>query len=212
MKKKLLSLVLAGAMVASTSVSAFAATGQNVTVIKNSETETGQAEVTITGDIEDNKGTTKPGTLNVTVPTAANFSVNQNGEFIGTEINVQNSGTQNIDVFAYEFIDTTKNSGITVVKEADLPNQARSKVALRLEGSDGTAYFTSAPENRGVYSNLGCSDAGGTDGVKIATINKGGSYELRLRGTIDSTQTELQTPENDTFTLRLKIKKASQNG
>ena len=212
MKKKLLSLVLAGAMVASTSVSAFAATGQNVTVIKNSETETGQADVTITGDIQDNKGTTKPGTLNVTVPTAANFSVNQSGKFIGTEINVQNYGTQNIDVFAYEFIDTTKSNGITVVKESELPSQPRSKVALRLEGSDGTAYFTSATENRGVYSNLECSEHGGSDGVKLATINKGGSYELRLRGTIDSTQTELQAPENDTFTLRLKIKKASQNG
>lgn len=209
MKKKLLSLVLAGAMVASTSVSAFAATGQNVTVIKNSETETGQADVTITGDIQDDEGTTKPGTLNVTVPTAANFSVNQSGEFIGTEINVQNYGTQNIDVFAYEFIDTTKSSGITVVKESALTSQPRSKVALRLEGSDGTAYFTSATENRGVYSDLACSQPGDSDGVKIATINKGGSYELRLRGTIDSTQTELDTPENDTFTLRLKIKKAS---
>ena len=84
MKKKLLSLVLAGAMVASTSVSAFAeeqsVAGEQVQSVAGGQVESVaggkidgpdnkqySTEVKIKGDVEDNKGQTKPGTLSVTV-------------------------------------------------------------------------------------------------------------------------------------------------
>lgn len=73
MKKKFLSLMMAAAVVATTSVSAFA-DAQDVTVIRDPETKTGKAEITITGDVTGEGGQTVPGTLNVTVPTTASFA------------------------------------------------------------------------------------------------------------------------------------------
>ena len=207
MKKKFLSLMMAAAVVATTSVSAFASTTQT---IKDSEEVGGQAQITVTGDVEDSEGHTKPGTLNVTVPTAANFTVNKEKKFVGTEIKVQNNGTQDIDVFAYEFIDPTQNSGITVKKKSDLQSTDKTNiVALRLEGNIGVAHFASeAGGNRGVYANEGHTGSAGQDGVKIANILKGDFYDLSLKGDIHESASIVDTAESDRFTLRLKIKKA----
>lgn len=209
MKKKLLSLVLAGAMVASTSVSAFADTNPNVTGPDNQEHKT---DITVTGDIQNNSGNIKPGNLSVTVPTTANFTVDRQGNFVGTEINVENSGTQKIDVLAYEFIDRNKDGGINVVKETDVVSaNKRTTVSLKLEGNEGTAYFLSAGAGKNVFSNLQCTTEGGENGVKVASIRNGESYKLQLKGTSNSSADEIDNPESDTFTLRLKIKKSTTN-
>ncbi|MFQ6881976.1 hypothetical protein [Clostridium sp.] len=209
MKKKFLSLMMAAAVVATTSVSAFASTTQT---IKESDEVGGQAQITVTGDVEDSEGHTKPGTLNVTVPTAASFTVNKDKKFVGTEIKVQNNGTQDIDVFAYEFIDSTKNSGITVKKKSEAQNGDKTNIiALRLEGNSGVAHFASeAGSYRGVYDNEEHNATGpaSEDGIKIANVLKGDSYDLRLRGDLNENANVVSTPESDTFTLRLKIKKA----
>lgn len=206
MKKKFLSLMMAAAVVATTSVSAFASTQK----ITNPEDEGGQANITITGDIEDSEGTTKPNTLNVTVPTAANFTVNKDKKFVGTKIKVENNGTQDIDVFAYEFKDPTVSSGVIVKKKSEITNLETNNVALRLEGSDGTAYFASAPGSvKGVYKDEDHSDWNNDgDGVKLANIAKGSSYELSLEGEVGSNANVSSKPERDNFILKLKIKKA----
>lgn len=207
MKKKFLSLMMAAAVVATTSVSAFADTQK----ITDPEQEGGQANVTITGDVKDSSGATKPNTLNVTVPTAANFTVDQNKKFVGTKIKVENNGTQNIDVFAYEFVDPTVSSGVIVKKKLDITNLPTNNVALRLEGSDGTAYFASEPGAvKGVYKDEGHLAGGddANDGVKLANIAKGSSYELRLEGEVGSSAEVSAKPERDNFILKLKIKKA----
>ena len=207
MKKKFLSLMMAAAVVATTSVSAFAST-QTIT---DSEVVGGRADVTITGNVENNGGETKPNTLNVTVPTAANFTVNQEGKFLGTVIKVQNNGTQDIDVFAYEFVDPTVDSGIIVKKKTDLPERdSTTNIALRLEGNDGTAYFASVQgDARGVYKDSAHQEkSDDEDGVKIANISKGKFYDLKLAGDVASKATVGETPESDNFVLKLKIKKA----
>lgn len=207
MKKKLLSLVLAGAMVASTSVSAFADTNPNVTGPDNQEHKT---DITVTGDVQNSSGNIKPGNLSVTVPTTANFTVDRQGNFVGTEINIENSGTQKIDVLAYEFIDRNKDGGINVVKETDVVGEnKRTTVSLKLEGNEGTAYFLSAGENKRVFSDLQCTAEGGEEGVKVASIKNGESYKLQLKGTSNSSAAAIENPESDTFTLRLKIKKSA---
>lgn len=209
MKKKLLSLVLAGAMVASTSVSAFAATNPNVTGLDNQAHKT---DITVTGDVQNNSGDIKPGNLSVTVPTTANFTVNSEGKFVGTEINIENSGTQKIDVLAYEFIDRNKDGGINVVKEEAVATEnKRTTVSLKLEGNEGTAYFLSAGTGKNVFSNLQCTTEGGEDGVRVASIRNGESYKLQLKGTSNSSAAQIDNPESDTFTLRLKIKKSTTN-
>lgn len=209
MKKKFLSLMMAAAVVATTSVSAFANTTQTIT---NPEDEGGEANVTITGDIENSTGDTKPNTLNVTVPTAANFTVDQHKTFVGTKIKVENNGTQAIDVFAYEFKDPTVSSGVIVKKKSEITSLETNNVALRLEGSEGTAFFDSVPGNvRGVYKDEEHSEwQNNNDGVKLAKIAKRGSYELRLEGEVGSSATVSSKPERDNFILKLKIKKAQK--
>ena len=208
MKKKLLSLVLAGAMVASTSVSAFAATGTE-TIIRNPENETGEAEITITGEVTGNDGSTVPGTLNVTVPTAASFAITKEGKFTAPKIGITNNGKQAVDVLAYQFIDVDgPNSGIKITNDSDLTN--KKDMTLNISGGFGTAYFKSETDNasqKGVYKDPALSIPATDDGVKIASIAGGGIVkELTLDGTAGKGN-ENEAARNE-FTLKLKIKKS----
>mgnify|MGYP004720015469 CR=1 FL=1 len=141
MKKKFLSLMMAAAVVATTSVSAFAA-GKDVTVTNDEQ----QVPVTIAGSVNGNDDKPAPGTLSVTVPTALSFAVKNDGTLQGTQITIENNGTEEINVYAYKFIDTTPDSKITVHSETDASLDKRSDVKLRLNGNRGTAYFKSENE------------------------------------------------------------------
>ena len=213
MKKKLLSLVLAGAMVASTSVSAFA-DAQDVTVIRKPETETGKAEIKITGEVTDENGQTVPGTLNVTVPTTASFAITQGVNFTTAPIKITNYGNNAIDVFAYEFIDVDGPSvGIKIDKQESI--QDRTDIALSISGGVETAYFksevSSPSSNKGVYKDPGLISPASDDGVKIANVDGGGSYkELTLHGEAGTSGTKNKAASNE-FRLRLKIKKSQDS-
>lgn len=213
MKKKLLSLVLAGAMVASTSVSAFATTADNT--ITGSEDVEHSTNVSITGDVQSDSGAVKPGNLNVTVPTAAAFTVTKDKKLAGATINITNSGSQGIDVFAYEFTDTSADENITVVGENQLSNLDRKNVSLKIRGSVGTAYLgsNSGAHRRGIYSdpNLGTAVDTSTSPVRLANIGSGRSEGLVLEGNAGSKADQtLEQPVRDNFTLVLKIKKETK--
>ena len=206
MKKKLLSLVLAGAMVASTSVSAFAATTPNT---KEVTTDGGTTNVEITGNIAKTEdGTILPGTISVSVPTATNFVVDKNGVLKGSTINVTNTGEESVDVYAYEFIDKTRDTGITVKRSVNSSSE-RNEITLSLNGEEGNAYFSSSSTiNRGIYAN-DKDERGvvGEDGIKVASLATGEKAELRLEGEGGTSTTQLQEPLKENFTLKLKIKK-----
>lgn len=207
MKKKLLSLVLAGAMVASTSVSAFAATGTE-TIIRNPESETGEAEITITGEVTGNNGSTVPGTLNVSVPTTASFAITKEGKFTAPKIRITNNGNQTVDVLAYQFIDVDgPDNGINITDNSGLTD--KKDMTLSISGGFATAYFKSETDNvskKGVYTNPELN-ASSNDGVKIASIAGGGSVrELTLDGTAGTGNGD-KAARNE-FTLKLKIKKS----
>lgn len=209
MKKKLLSLVLAGAMVASTTVSAFAATGTE-TIIRNPENETGEAEITITGEVTGDNGSTVPGTLNVTVPTTASFAITKEGNFTAPKIKITNNGKQAVDIFAYQFIDVDGPSrGINITKDTALVN--KKDMTLNISGGFNTAYFKSETDNasqKGVYTNPELDSAATNDGVKIADIAGGGTVkELTLNGTAGKGKGD-EAARNE-FTLKLKIKKSA---
>ena len=207
MKKKLLSLVLAGAMVASTSVSAFAATS-NVTGPDNAD---GQADVTITGTVLNDNGEQPTGTFNVTIPTSASFTVSQNKSVISVPITITNNGAQNIDVYADKFMDVTKNSGITVVKATELKTNDRTKVSLTLQGKSGLVYLKSEEDNnsnKGIYKDNELQTQATTDDdSRLTTIAKGTSEQLTLQGNAGDQNTTNSASDN--FTLRLKIKKSA---
>lgn len=207
MKKKLLSLVLAGAMVASTSVSAFA----DVTNIVNPDNTDGQADVTITGTVLNDNGEQPTGTFNVTIPTSASFTVSQNKSVISVPITITNNGAQNIDVYADKFMDVTRNSGITVVKATELKTSDRTKVSLTLQGKSGLVYLKSEEDNnsnKGIYKDNEFQNAASTDNdSRLTTIAKGTSEQLTLQGNAGDQNTTNSASDN--FTLRLKIKKSA---
>lgn len=213
MKKKLLSLVLAGAMVAGSSVSAFAAD-----TVLNAE---GNADVTITGKVVDDRGNEPAGTIKVSVPTSATFMVNQQGNLQGTTINVTNNGDQNVDIYAEQFRDLTKEdgAGITVVAESALKSKKRTYVSLSLQGKAGNVYLKTETDGngKGLYKNMALSEAAVQDAdLKLTSIAPGQTEGLRLQGRAgennnaggNQDQKVEQAVSND-FTLTLKIKKAA---
>lgn len=206
MKKKFLSLMMAAAVVATTSVSAFASETQTVT--ENEST----VEVKVNGIVNDNSNEAPAGTLSVTVPTALSFTVDNQGKLTGTNINVVNNGTQAVDILAYQFIDTTPNEGI-VVKDELIGTSKRSEVKLRLNGNEGTAYFKSEGNdgsNKGIYNERKEHQP---NGVKISKIEGSKNDTLYLKGDAGSVLTldgsAADDGINEQFTLRLKIKKST---
>ena len=201
MKKKFLSLMMAAAVVATTSVNAFAAE-----VIRK---DGGSVDVTITGSVNGQGDAAPEGTISVTIPTALAFTVNNKGEVGGTTLNIENNGTEDVEIYAYEFIDKNGTDGIEVVKDiSDVNGTKTSKVVLNLEGNEGTAGFVSNGNKIYDAKDSLKSDAPSA-GVKIASLGKLGE---RNTGTIELTGTagkSLQdiTALREQFTVKLKVKK-----
>ncbi len=210
MKKKLLSLVLAGAMVASTSVSAFAA---NVTGPDNVD---GSAQIGITGKVLNDSDEEPVGKFNVTIPTTASFTVQADGTFVAPgAITVRNDGDQNIDVFAASFVDTNPGDGIKVVAENTLKDADRTNVSLKIFGNMGTVFLGSqaGSANNGLYSNSSLTQQTGT--FQIANVPSGESKDLTLSGMAGENDDSLadsvkQSGVSNNFTLTLKIKKSAK--
>lgn len=209
MKKKILSLVLAGAMVASTSVSAFAAE----TTISSYEEGANKANVTISGSVDDDEGKQPSGTISVTVPTALKFQVDNNGNFTGSEITITNKGLDKVDIFAHEFKDDTPTTGIVVRTQSDLQSDSdakRSNVALWIQGTNGErAYFKSetAGGTNGIYNESGTNES---KGIKVSSIDGSGNAVLTLKGIAGQQGLGSDVAAiNENFTLKLKVVKST---
>ena len=205
MKKKLLSLVLAGAMVASTSVSAFAADK----TINNPDTEAPTTDITVTGEVISDTGEKPAGKFNVTIPTAASFAVSQSSSVISVPITIENHGVQNIKVYAEKFADVTIDSGITVKKASELRDADRTNISLNLKGKSGIVYLKSEDNNNtknGLYSNPELTTEASEELKLLTTIPSGQTEKLTLSGNAGNAPTTKAA--TDDFTLTLKIKKA----
>ena len=203
MKKKFLSLMMAAAVVATTSVSAFAQ-DQEYEVSKGKETE---ANVTITGDIADAKGNVVPSTISVTVPTAANFSVDKSGNTVSPTIQITSRGEEPVSVIANGFYDTTGTSGINVVSQSDVESDTDgSKVALKLIGQTNSVVLKSEGGNNGLFKPDGSTRA--DDDTVLGTVTKNNPVNLTLDVKVKSSDRVVPTsPLQDQFTLKLKLKK-----
>lgn len=211
MKKKLLSLVLAGAMVASTSVSTFAEELKTIDVTQGSGND---VDVSITGNIANKNGDVLPGTVSVTVPTSAVFNVDNNGNLNSAAMNIVNNGEQDVLVFASSFTDTTGDNEIKLVSEENLASSNSKKdVFLKLTGGKKDIYFTSEDENGNkgkIYDSA--TKSGLVKDNEIATVRKKDKVELRLKGKGSTNGTALESGVSDSFKLVLKIKQASKPG
>lgn len=220
MKKKLLSLVLAGAMVASTSVSAFAATDttKEVTVDRNNGTET---RIDVTGNMESTTGETVQGTISVTVPTAVAFTIDKNGDITGGDIQIVNKGGEKdkVEVVVKEFKDPNPATGIVLVKEQDLDskidenNADKRHISLKLTGSGGSVGLVSSSNDSatGLVDEQGQKIQTGTN-PSLGNAWNGNDLTLRLTGKAKKTTGEQYTAPNkaiqSNFNLVLKIQKA----
>lgn len=226
MKKKLLSLVLAGAMVASTSVSAFADnrvssanTGDTVSnnVYEAKEgtayefTDEKETNINIEGNIANNANKVNPSTISVTVPTAAKFTVNNEGKLIGSNIYITSQSQTPVEVIAYDFKDPNGAAKINAVSLNNLKsensgtsgNEDRSKVYLTLTGEEGAVSLQS---QNGVCELNG--DTKTRDKV-LGRVENGQGLKLSLEGEGVTSGTPLTNAVSDNFTLVLKLKKVS---
>lgn len=209
MKKKFLSLMMAAAMVATTSVSAFA----NENVLTDEDTSTPTTNVEIKGSVANGEGELPPGNFNVTVPTRASFSVTKNGGINAGAIKVKNAGEQKVEVYAYAFEDKSGDQNINIVKANDIVSgtDKNSKISLFLTGNnDNKAHLSSTGK---IYTDdTHGTEADKKDGVKLLTLLPGttsnpneGSILMKGQGG----DTAEDNPMSDEFTLTLKIKKSS---
>lgn len=224
MKKKLLSLVLAGAMVASTSVSAFADnrvvsganTGDTVSnkVYEAKEgtayefTDEKNTDITIEGNIANSDNKVNPSTISVTVPTAAKFTVNSEGKLIGSNIYITSQSQTPVEVIAYDFIDLSGTTKINAVSLNDLNTENssgtdRSKVYLTLTGKEGAVSLQS--EN-GVCE---LNNTTKTQSKVLGKVENGQGLKLSLDGQGVTSGEALSSAVSDNFTLVLKLKKVS---
>ena len=222
MKKKFLSLMMAAAVVATTSVSAFAAEIDNSvteeTTIDNVLDSDGEFkhEVKITGKVQNNAGSMPADTFKVTVPTAANFTVNQGGKLVGPTLTVKNEGSQTISVWAQDFENTGTGSikvisSTTIEQDAQQGERAqleRNNVSLKLEGDGNKVAYLAAGDKSGVSSDENLTIT--KEGVELVTLAPGNNgatiKKIPLKGTAGAKA--IDHPVSDTFKLTLKIKKA----
>lgn len=203
MKKKFLSLMMAAAMVATTSVSAFA---EQFDIQEGSGKD---INVKITGNVENQLGAVVPGTVSVTVPTAAVFNVkHDSGSVVSGEMSIINHSDEEVLVFASEFVDTTGDENIKLVKENEATSSTeRKNVFLKLVGGDRTVFFTSEEDSgkRGkIYD--ATTNQKIANNTEIGRVSKDNPLNLRLEGQGGTNETA-STPIKDDFKLVLKIKK-----
>ena len=204
MKKKFLSLMMAAAVVATTSVSAFADENHQLTAVGQEK----NVEIGIEGKVEDYNGDVLPSTVTVTVPTSLNFTVKKDGTIVSPEIEITNSGNEPVSVIATDFIDTTGDSGIKVIKNAEPAN--RNEVKLRLVGGNQDITLTSEANDAGkpagkMYDNTG-APIDSSAGMVLKNITAGNSLKLKIDGKGKVAESG-DTAVNDTFKLKLKFKK-----
>ena len=190
MKKKLLSLLMAGAVVAGTAVPAHAQT-----YIKN-ESETIEANVTVTGTIKDQNGNAPAGKIQVEVPTTLTFTVDQKGVFDAAQYTITNKSQDAIKVTVGSFKETNKLGGITLKTHSQgLNGLDRSNIQLALVGNEG--YVDLAAVN---------------PDTEISRIDGGDSDNIQLLGAagdnLSSNSAVDQHGESEDFELVFKIKKA----
>lgn len=173
-------------------------------------------DIKIKGNIMDDKGNMPVANFKVTVPTAANFTVNQSGNLVGPTLIVKNEGSQAISVWAQDF-ENTGTGSIKVISPTEIEEDAakglgailkRDNVSLRLEVDDKVVYLASGNNKNGVAEDkeLNVVDSG----IQLTTLPAGEKFEstkrIVLKGAAGAK--EIQQPVSDKFRLTLKIKKA----
>lgn len=197
MKKKFLGLALAAA-VALPATSAYA----NTTTITGNATETLTQDVTVSGTVRKSDGTAPDGKLEVELPTAMAFTVDEEGNFRGANYTVTNRSAVGIKLSISEFRETNSTGGINLkeVSSFDPASNKRSDVAISLDGNVN-GNFTSV--------DLSKVSAGTEKDVLDVQAKDAGILRLSGKaGTDKSNNPEVEdNGAKEDFTLVFKIRK-----
>lgn len=231
MKKKFLSLMMAAAVVATTSVSAFAAEDvdhrvtEETTIDNVLDSDEIEHNVNITGKIQDKDGVMPATTFKVTVPTAANFTVSQSGALVGPDLTVKNEGSQAIEVLAQDFKNVGSNK-INVIDAAAIESDKtkhveneedrqydRTTISLKLECDSKVVHLSSSNGKSGISSDATLATLS-PSALQLATLQPGDesatTKTIKLKGTAGIKPLK-GNAVSDKFRLTLKIKKAAQS-
>ena len=180
--------------------------------ITGSDTTEQKHNISITGNVLNDKGEMPSGTFQVVVPTTASFTVNEKGQFLTIPFTIKNEGYQNIDVYAYKFIDVDGTAGINIKPKSEINEQSsRSDIAMSISGNNKTAYFKTenvSEERTGIYNEQSLQTSSSNDGIKISSISAKSKDTLTLHGEAGK-NSNIDTAISNTFTLILKIKKST---
>lgn len=191
MKKKLLSLLMAGAVVAGSSVQAFAQTYQAA------ESQTIDANVTVTGTVDNAKGIAPAGKIQVEVPTTLTFTVDKDGQFDAARYTISNKSQSSIQVLVGSFKESKIGGGIELVRHGDsLDAEDRSHVKMALVGNEG--YVDLADVATKANSPISIIAGGDTDNIQLL-----GAAGKQSGGAVD------KDGATEDFELVFKIKKHS---
>ena len=190
MKKKLLSLLMAAAVVAGSTVPTFAQT------YEANDTQTIDADVKVTGTVSNNKGIAPAGKIQVEVPTTLSFTVDKDGQFDAAQYTITNKSQSDIQVLVGSFKETNIGGGITLVGHSDsLSGKDRSHVQLALRGNRGHVDLAAVNTN----TQISVITGGNTDNIQL----------LGAAGDARKTSNAVdQSGASEKFELVFKIKKA----
>lgn len=168
------------------------------------------SEIITRGQMTNNAGETPKKTINVTVPTMANFTVDKDANFIGTTLNITNNGEVPVTISVGNFIDVNGDYGIKLVTDTSVKNNVsrtnykRNEINLYIEGLNKRIYLG----NRELYSSLGTIITNNEE-KEISKVLPNSNSKITLSGQAGTSDLERNEPIQDRFTLILKIKKSS---
>lgn len=187
---------------------------------ENIITSNGRADATIAteGKIKKDAGEVPANIINISVPVNAAFTVDNNGNFIGSNIKVVNNSKTAIDLFVKNFIDYNGEEGIKIItsnsvrqnnvltKNIENITYKRNEINLYIEGNNKKVYLG----NRQIFSELG-TEVASEEEKKIARVLGNETVNLMLNGIAGTANLDNDYPIQDKFTLILKMKKSTRN-
>lgn len=173
-----------------------------------------EIDISITGNIENDKGQIKPGAITVEVPINTVFTVTEKGQVIAPEIKIQNNGQEAINIYAYKFIDLNGIEGINIKPRNEITNNeqnvSRKELALSISGRK-TVYLKSEmleEGKTGIYEDVNLTHEI-TSEIKLLEIDGQSSDKLKIQGIAGKRENGIHTAIREKFILILKIKRAT---
>ena len=196
MKKKFLGLAMA-AMVA------LPAAAYADTTVQWDEGGTKNVEVTVSGSVKSSTGIAPQGKLEVELPVSMDFSVDQNGTFVGTSYKVTNRSKSDVVLSVANFTETNKQGGITVLPTSQASNidtMGRENVIMALVGDNSKHVDLGDFSNQKGNEILRVKGNNGVGTIELTGV--AGKNEINSANGVDNT-----TGVAETFNLVFQIKK-----